>query len=451
MVGVPCFSFLSVPFWSPASITRLLLDRRFLLGETAVLDSLWGLRLMHVPRFDARRLRILVALLLSAGALAGITPVVASASTVEASASTCVGWTGVQPPSPGTNSSLAGVAVLSPCNAWAVGYFYKGTANQTLIEHWNGTAWKQVTSPNPGGSSDNNFLYGVAATSSTNAWAVGYFLYNGTAYQTLIEHWNGRAWKQVTSPNAGGSSHSNVLDAVAATSSTNAWAVGYFYNGTADQTLIEHWNGTAWKQVTSPNPGGSSHNNFLEAVAATSSTNAWAVGYFLYNGTAYRTLIEHWNGTAWKQVTSPNPGGSSDSNFLNGVAATSSTNAWAVGYFYNGAADQTLIEHWNGTAWKQVTSPNPGGSSDNNNVLDAVAATSSTNAWAVGDYRYNGTYQTLIEHWNGRAWKQVTSPNPGGSDGNFLYGVAATSSTNAWAVGFFSNGTAYQTLATHCC
>jgi erythromycin esterase-like protein len=353
---------------------------------------------MHVPRFDARRLRILVALLLLAGALAGITPVVASASTVEASASTCVGWTGVQPPSPGTNSSLAGVAVLSPCNAWAVGYFYKGTANQTLIEHWNGTAWKQVTSPNPGGSSDNNFLYGVAATSSTNAWAVGYFLYNGTAYQTLIEHWNGRAWKQVTSPNAGGSSHSNVLDAVAATSSTNAWAVGYFYNGTADQTLIEHWNGTAWKQVTSPNPGGSSHNNFLEAVAATSSTNAWAVGYF-----------------------------------------------------YNGAADQTLIEHWNGTAWKQVTSPNPGGSSDNNNVLDAVAATSSTNAWAVGDYRYNGTYQTLIEHWNGRAWKQVTSPNPGGSDGNFLYGVAATSSTNAWAVGFFSNGTAYQTLATHCC
>ena len=104
---------------------------------------------MHAPRFDARRLRILVALLLSAGALAGITPVVASASTVvasastvEASASTCVGWTGVQPPSPGTDSnSLLGVAVLSPCNAWAVGDYYNGTTYQTLIEHWNGTAW----------------------------------------------------------------------------------------------------------------------------------------------------------------------------------------------------------------------------------------------------------------------------------------------------------------------
>jgi hypothetical protein len=406
---------------------------------------------MHAPRFDARRLRILVALLLSAGALAGITPVVASASTVEASASTCVGWTGVQPPSPGTDSnSLLGVAVLSPCNAWAVGDYYNGTTYQTLIEHWNGTAWKQVTSPNAGGSSDPNFLDAVAATSSTNAWAVGYY-YNGTGEPTLIEHWNGTAWKQATSPNVGGSSHSNILRGVVATSSTNAWAVGGSANGTAaSQTLIEHWNGRAWKQATSPNAGGSSHSNFLDGVAATSSTNAWAVGDY-YNGTAYQTLIEHWNGTAWKQVTSPNPGGSSHYNILNGVAATSSTNAWAVGYFSNGTANQTLIEHWNGTAWKQVTSPNPGGSS-NDNVLNGVAATSSTNAWAVG-YFYNGTAdRTLIEHWNGTAWKQVTSPNPGGSsDDNILNGVAATSSTNAWAVGDYYNGTAYQTLASHCC
>jgi erythromycin esterase-like protein len=166
---------------------------------------------------------------------------------------------------------------------------------------------------------------------------------NGTAERTLIEHWNGTAWKQVTSPNARGSDY-DVLDAVAATSSTNAWAVGDYYNGTANQTLIEHWNGRAWKQVTSPNPGGSSHSNFLDAVAATSSTNAWAVGDY-NNGTAERTLIEHWNGTAWKQVTSPNPGGSSHSNFLDAVAATSSTDAWAVGDYYNGTTDQTLATH----------------------------------------------------------------------------------------------------------
>ena len=294
---------------------------------------------MHAPRFDARRLMILLAPLLLAGALAGITP-------VRASASTCVGWTGIQPPNPGgpsNDNGLVGVAALSACNTWAVGNYFNGTADQTLVEHWNGTAWKHVTSPNPGGSSNPNALTGVAATSSTNAWAVGVY-YNGTADQTLIEHWNGTAWKHVTSPNPGGSSNPNALTGVAATSSTNAWAVGVYYNGTADQTLIEHWNGTAWKHVTSPNPGGSSNHNYLYGVAATSSTNAWAVGGY-YNGTAYQTLVEHWNGTAWKHVTSPNPGGTSHYNYLRGVAATSSTNAWAVGDYSNGTAYRTLATH----------------------------------------------------------------------------------------------------------
>jgi hypothetical protein len=39
---------------------------------------------------------------------------------------------------------------------------------------------------------------------------------------------------------------------------------------------------------------------------------------------------------------SPNP--SSSFNYLNSVAATSASNAWAVGYYYNGPT--TLVEHW---------------------------------------------------------------------------------------------------------
>ena len=81
-------------------------------------------------------------------------------------------------------------------DAWAVGYYFNGMSNQTLVEHWNGKAWKVQPSLNPGGSTPPtlrhqlNQLYGVAATSPTNAWAVGDY-YNGTSNQTLIEHWNG--------------------------------------------------------------------------------------------------------------------------------------------------------------------------------------------------------------------------------------------------------------------
>jgi hypothetical protein len=48
--------------------------------------------------------------------------------------------------------------------------------------------------------------------------------------------------------------------------------------------------------------------------------------------------------------------------------------------------DQSLIEHWNGTNWKVVPSPNPGTGGDH---PPAVKAISSISAWAVGD-TYNG-------------------------------------------------------------
>src|SRR6266571_339786 len=221
----------------------------------------------------------------------------------------------------------------------------------------------------------NGFFNGVTATSASAAWAVG-----GNNGNTLIAHWNGTAWKHVPSPDP--SAQYTVLYSVAAISATNAWAVG-----TADfSPLILHWNGTKWQQVPSPaSPG----DDVLYGVAATSATNAWAVGSDSVNG----TLSFHWNGTTWAQT--PGPSASLDS--FSGVAATSATNAWAAG----SAGNSTLIAHWNGTAWKQVPSPNP--TKEKVHALNGVAATSATNAWAVG---YNSTLsgggqRTLIAHWNG--------------------------------------------------
>jgi hypothetical protein len=275
---------------------------------------------------------------------------------------------------------------------------------------------------------------------------------------TLIEHWNGKAWNVKPSPNPGGSGNSNSLFGVAATSSTNAWAVGNYYDGTSYHTLIEHWNGSGWTVQSSPSRAGSRRSTrpalmagptvALTSVTATSSSNAWAVG-FRFNGTANQTLVEHWNGKSWKVQASPNPGGSGKTNALRGVAATSATNAWAVGDYFTGhmAIERTLIERWNGTAWKVQPSANAGGPADAN-ALSGVAATSSSNAWAVGDYGSLRADPPLVERWNGKAWKIQPSAN---LDSSFIFGVAATSSQDAWAVGYYDNGTAQQTLALHCC
>jgi hypothetical protein len=50
------------------------------------------------------------------------------------------------------------------------------------------------------------------------------------------------------------------------------------------------------------------------------------------------------------------------SNLINSVAATSASDAWAVGDFFLGPSSSedgfgTAIEHWNGTTWSVVPSP----------------------------------------------------------------------------------------------
>jgi hypothetical protein len=211
----------------------------------------------------------------------------------------------------------------------------------------------------------------------------------------------------------------SALAGVAVTPNCEAWAVGVYSPRGPQRNLIMHWNGTAWKDKTPRRIGRMFTRYGLTAVAATSANNVWAVGDF---------NILHWNGTTWRFHKSARVG------VLTGVATTSSKNAWAVG-------SGTLIDHWNGKAWAVQTAP----AFRRGNNLTGVAATSSTNAWAVGFHggvpgdaatiSSSWTYRTLIEHWNGRVWKAQKSLNPGGTGYDFLYGVAATSPTNAWAVG----------------
>jgi hypothetical protein len=181
-----------------------------------------------------------------------------------------------------------------------------------------------------------------------------------------------------------------------------------------------------WTIYPNPAPPGDS---VLNGVTALSPTDLWAVGAYTATGTITETtLTVHSNGTSWTFVPSPNP--PSSKAVLQGVAGVSSNDVWAVGYTDN---YQTLTEHWNGTAWTVVPSPNAGSP----NYLYAVTAIASNNVWAVGrigDTDFPHVY-ALIEHWDGISWSVVPNPGGGGSGGTPLYGVAAASANDVWAVG----------------
>lgn len=346
-------------------------------------------------------------------------------------------WSIVTSPSPGRgDNELLGVTAVAANDVWAVGYQYD---HLTLTEHWDGGEWSVVPSPNIGAAYKNE-LTAVAALSAGDIWAVGHY-YNGSAWQTLVENGKGRDWTVIPSPNVGG--YDNYLTGVAAVSSHDVWAVGRYYNGSSWQTLVEHWDGTGWSVVPSPNVGAGS--NQLSGIVAISANDVWAVGHYYIANYVPQTLVEHWDGTEWSKVYSPNVGVST--NQLSAISAVSANDIWAVGRYYDGSSWQTLVEHWDGTGWSVVPSANV---PTKYSFLNAVAAVSANDIWAVGYYDTgSGKYENLAEHWDGIEWSVVPSPNAG-LNFDYLNGVAAVSTGDIWAVGEQSStGKVDGTLVEH--
>ena len=342
---------------------------------------------------------------------------------------------------------LLGVSVRSACDAWAVGGFERGSKSQTLVERWNGTRWRHVESPNPGGRSRNDDLTDVAALSARNAWAVGSFS-NGQDRQTLAEHWNGSRWRVKTTPNPAGPHRTDRLLAVDASSGSNVWAVGFFEarSGHALRTLVLRWNGSAWKRVQSPNPG-HMQENVLNGVAVLSRRDVWAVGYRTSAGNR-QAFILHWDGSDWTRFPIPDPPGSRGGPTLTAVSASSSSNAWAVGFYYDGTAQRPLDLHWDGGEW----SPDSGPTADESVVPRGVVTTTDTSAWSVG-YTGNFGYSSLIARWDSSGWEAVPSPNPGAPDGDtVLNGVDTKASGSGWAVGLYlTEDSIARAFITECC
>jgi hypothetical protein len=98
---------------------------------------------------------------------------------------------------------------------------------------------------------------------------------------------------------------------------------------------------------------------------------------------------------------------------------------------------QTMVQHWDGSSWQVVQTPNANPAQDN--VLEALKCNSATDCWTVGYFNAgdvnNPLLETLIEHWDGSSWTIVTSPNRSEYQFNFLYGITCLSGSECWSVG----------------
>jgi hypothetical protein len=354
----------------------------------------------------------------------------APAPAVPASAVHASIFQAVSSPNINFNNGLQSASASSTTDIWAVG--------QSTV-HFDGTKWTSFAAPMINGD-NTSFLGGVVDISPTLAWAGGTVgIGTGNSGQ-VIEQWNGTAWSVFPGPTFAPGDQPSIR-AMTSTSASDIWAIGSLLsdNGELLSYLFEHWDGTKWTATTLI-----SGDAFLLGTSADATNDVWAVGFSGPENDSSRTFALHYDGSSWKSSITPSVG--NGANQFNGVLALAPNDVWAVGFSTPNPpptedATLTLIEHFDGTKWTVVPSPNVGPNSIyQSNRLFGLAANSPTDIWAFGSYfAVDGSEHqlTLLMHWDGTSWKLAPSPNP--TNGVFLsdllFAGVVPSPGNVWIVG----------------
>ena len=155
------------------------------------------------------------------------------------------------------DSILTSLSALSPSDIWASGSASWDTSTRPLIERFDGKGWRIVRMPNQ--PIKHRDVYQILAVNAGSVWIVGdhwnpHVGPHTIWVKTLIEHWNGSNWSIVPSPNT--SCHQNVLGSIHILGQHDGWAPGeggycgrHASPGTRSFRL--HWNGIRWTLVHS--------------------------------------------------------------------------------------------------------------------------------------------------------------------------------------------------------
>jgi hypothetical protein len=323
------------------------------------------------------------------------------------------------------HNRLNGVRAFDVNDVWAVG-FTNGNNDQTLTEHWDGSSWTIVPSPNPEAVSQFSAVGGIA---TNDLWAVGsfYVVPGFNPSRTLTEHWDGFQWSIVPSPSLQGL---DSLNAVAAVATDDVWAVG---QDSLPNPLFMHWDGQTWTLVDPPPDAGPQF-----AVAALAPNDVWSAGSGRSPNNA--SLFSHWDGASWTTIPNPPMPGYVT---IRALSALAPNDIWAAGSLFFELCDDTCFDsetvkvlHWDGQSWSVVSAP----MAYNWARLLGIAAESSASVWSVG---FESPH-TIASHWDGTQWANAPSIQLGG--GTFFEGVSVAGG-DAWAVGWSAFPGMDQTFA----
>ena len=309
-------------------------------------------------------------------------------------------WTSVAIAGVG-DGALEGLSCVSADDCWAVGQHV--TVPQTtdsdavvkpLIEHDTGSGFSPVTGPPAPGDADS--LSSVTCAGANDCWAGGNYAANSEnggdgIEHPLLEHYDGGAW--TVSALAPPLIDYAELDGTSCLDPDECWASV----GTAGGGVEEEFDGASWTVVSAPQlaPSPGFSQSGVGRVSCAGADDCWAVGSTglpSVPNQLTQPLIAHYTGTGWVTVSSPRVSGPNGAT-LASVACLSPSDCWAVGATMPEAIaqparlppaspspdpalfSQPVIEHYDGSTWTVLATPQSGtGSTGLGDITCAPAA-----------------------------------------------------------------------------
>ena len=246
------------------------------------------------------------------------------------------------------------------------------------------------------------------------------------------------AWTVTPTPVIGGPAKS--LSGVDCSSANSCFAVGFVDTGSGtplpDAPIIEHWDGTSWQLMPTPNQYGSLHG-----ISCPWPNFCFAVGKYVGNFARQDRALGR--DQLVDSAEPDRPDGSLEDVSCSGVLACTAVGSVGTGSTGStGPNTRTLAERWDGTGWHVQSTPNPdwvGAQRPDGRLLSGETHCTAVGESLTSDPGSPGILTGLpfIERWFGRvnAWGQQAVPQPEGADSVGVGGVSCPNGRVCMAVG----------------
>lgn len=289
-------------------------------------------------------------------------------------------WSAVGSNGAGDGALNASVRELLPSGGglYVAGDFVDtlGDPEADFLAYWDGATWSGLGSNGAGNGAFNSSVVALAEVGG-DLFAGGPFSNGGGIDEAdYVARWDGSNWSALGSNGAGDGALGDTVEALAVVGS-DLFVSGYLSNaaGVAEADFVARWDGVNWSALGSNGAG----NGALNSVAydfATSGTDLYAGGYFFNaGGVPEADYVARWDGSAWSALGSNGAGDGAFDNPWVHALAISGSDVFVGGTFTNvvGSQEADYLAHWDGSGWSAVGSNGAGDGALNNPVWELAA------------------------------------------------------------------------------